>query len=65
MQLRKSVSDYLPKAVVASTIFTLYNTYTGDITNLVTIGVEFVSYVIAIFLGFLIITPVLEKVFNI
>jgi hypothetical protein len=49
---------------VAATIFTLYNTYTGDIADPVTIGVEFISYVIAIFIGFIIITPILNKAFS-
>ncbi|WP_135305852.1 hypothetical protein [Haloarcula amylovorans] len=61
MELRKLVSDYLPNAVVAATIFTIYNTYTGDIADPVTIGVEFLFYVIAIFIGFIVITPILNK----
>jgi hypothetical protein len=64
MEFRKLVSDYLPNAVVAATIFTLYNTYTGDIADPVTIGVEFISYVIAIFIGFIVITPILKKAFS-
>ncbi|ELZ61093.1 MULTISPECIES: hypothetical protein [unclassified Haloferax] len=63
MELRKLVSDYLPNAVVAATIFTIYNTYTGDIADPVTIGVEFIFYIIAIFIGFMVITPILNKAF--
>jgi len=64
MELRKLVSDYLPSAVVAATIFTIYNTYAGDIADPVTIGVEFVFYIIAIFIGFIVITPILNKAFD-
>ena len=64
MELRESVSAHLPNAVVAAIILTLYNTYTGDIADPVTIGIEFVSYVIAIFIGFAVITPMLNKVFG-
>ena len=64
MELRKLVSDHLPNAVVASAIFALYNAYTGGITDPVTIGVEFISYVIAIFIGFVVITPILNKAFS-
>ncbi|MFC6875471.1 hypothetical protein [Halobellus marinus] len=64
MELRKLVSAHLPNAVVAAIIFTVYNTYTGDIANPVSIGVEFISYVIAIFIGFVVITPILNKVFD-
>ena len=62
MQLRKLVSAHLPNAVVAAIIFTLYNTYTSDIADPVSIGIEFVSYVIAIFIGFVVITPILNKI---
>jgi hypothetical protein len=64
MELRKLVSAHLPNAVVAAIIFTVYNTYTGDIANPVSIGIEFISYVIAIFIGFVVITPILNKVFD-
>ena len=64
MELRELVSAHLQNAVVAAIIFTLYNTYTGHIADPVTIGVEFVSYVIAIFIGFVVITPILNKVFG-
>jgi hypothetical protein len=64
MQLRKLVHDYLLNAVVAAAIFTLYNAYTGGIDDSVTIGVEFISYVIAIFIGFIVITPILNKAFS-
>ena len=64
MELRKLVSAHLPNAVVAAIIFTLYNTYTGDIADPATIGIEFISYVIAIFIGFVVITPILNKVFG-
>ncbi|AOP12797.1 hypothetical protein [Haloferax volcanii] len=65
MELRKLVSDYLPNAVVAATIFTIYNTYTGDTADPVTIGVEFIFSIIAIFIGFIVITPILNKTFDI
>ena len=58
------VSAHLPNAVAAAIIFTVYNTYTGDIANPVSIGIEFISYVIAIFIGFVVITPILNKVFD-
>lgn len=64
MKLRKLVHDYLPNAVVAAAIFTLYNAYTGGIDDPVVIGVEFISYVIAIFIGFIVITPILNKAFS-
>ncbi|MGQ4557399.1 hypothetical protein [Halobellus sp. GM3] len=64
MELRKLVSAHLQNAVVAAIIFTLYNTYTGDIADPVSIGIEFISYVIAIFIGFVVITPILNKVFD-
>lgn len=64
MQLGKLVSAHLPNAVVAATIFTLYNTYTGDIADPVTIGIEFVSYVTVIFIGFVVVTPILDKAFG-
>ncbi len=38
--------------------------HTGDIAGPFTIGSEFLSYVIAIFIGFVIITPILNKVFG-
>jgi len=62
MELRESVSAHLSNAVVAAIIFTLYNTYTGDTADPVTVGIEFVSYVIALFIGFAVITPLLNKV---
>ena len=64
MELRKLVSDHLPNAVVAAAIFTLYNAYTGGISDPITIVVEFISYVIAIFIGFVVITPILDKAFD-
>jgi hypothetical protein len=64
MKLRALVHDHLPNAVVAAAIFTLYNAYTGGIADPVTIGVEFVSYGIAIFIGFVVITPVLDEAFS-
>ncbi|KZX48904.1 MULTISPECIES: hypothetical protein [Haloarcula] len=64
MELRTLVSDHLPNAVVAAAIFTLYNAYTDGISDPVTIGFEFISYVIAIFIGFVVITPILDKVFD-
>jgi hypothetical protein len=64
MEFRELVSDHLPNAVVAAIIFTLYNTYTGDIADPVTIMMEFISYVIAIFIGLVVITPILNDVFG-
>jgi len=64
MKLRKLVHDHLPNAAVVAAIFTLYNAYTGGIDGPVTIGVEFITYVIAIFIGFIVITPVLNKAFS-
>jgi len=64
MELRELVSAHLQNAVVAAIIFTLYNTYTGDIADPVTIAVKFITYVIAIFIGFVVITPILNKVFS-
>ena len=64
MQLRKLVSDHLPNAVVAAAMFALYNAYTGGIADPVTIGVEFISYVIAIFIGFVVISLILDKKFD-
>jgi hypothetical protein len=42
----------------------LYNTYTADIADPVTIGIEFFSYVTVIFIGFVVITPILNKAFG-
>jgi hypothetical protein len=64
MEFGKLVSAHLPNAVIAATIFTLYNTYTGDIADPVTIGVEYLTYVAVIFIGFVVITPILNKAFG-
>ena len=64
MKFGKLVSAHLPNAVIAATIFTLYNTYTGDIADPVTIGVEYLTYVAVIFIGFVVITPILNKAFG-
>ena len=64
MELRTSVSEHLPNAVVAAAIFTLYNAYTAGISDPVTIGFEFISYAIALFIGFMVITPILDKAFD-
>ncbi|OYR59332.1 hypothetical protein [Halorubrum halodurans] len=64
MNLRTLIHDHLPNAVVAAVIFTLYNAYTGGIADPVTIGVEFIAYVIAIFIGFVVITPILDEAFS-
>jgi len=64
MKFGKLVCAHLPNAVVAATIFTLYNTYTDDIADPVTIGIEFFSYVTVIFIGFVVITPILNKAFG-
>ncbi|MFC5279977.1 hypothetical protein ACFPM1_14595 [Halorubrum rubrum] len=64
MELRTLLSDHLPNAVVAAAIFTLYNAYTSGFSDPVTIGFEFSSYVIAIFIGFVVITPILDKAFD-
>jgi hypothetical protein len=64
MKFGKLVSTHLPNAVVAATIFTLYNTYTGNISDLATILLEFFSYVTVIFIGFVVITPILNKAFG-
>ncbi|PHQ39068.1 hypothetical protein DJ69_08075 [Halorubrum persicum] len=64
MQFGNLVSAHLPNAVVAATIFTLYNIYTGDVADPVTIGVEYLTYVTVIFIGFVVITPVLNKTFG-
>ncbi|WP_080505218.1 hypothetical protein [Halorubrum aethiopicum] len=61
MKLRTLVHDHLPNAVVAAAIFTLYNAYTGGLADPITIGTEFIAYVVAIFIGFVVITPVLDK----
>jgi hypothetical protein len=64
MKFGKLVSTHLPNAVVAATIFTLYNTYTDNISDLATIALEFFSYVTVIFIGFVVITPILNKAFG-
>ena len=64
MELRELISAHLPNAVVAAIIFTLYNTYTGDIADPVKIGIEFIFYVTVIFIGFVVITPILNKAFS-
>ncbi|WP_080505945.1 hypothetical protein [Halorubrum distributum] len=64
MEFGKLVSTHLPNAVIAATIFTLYNTYTGDIADPVTIGVEYLTYVAVMFIGFVVITPILNKAFG-
>lgn len=64
MQFGKLVSAHLPNAVVAATIFSLYNIYIGDIDDPVTIGVEYLTYVTVIFFGFVVITPILNKAFG-
>jgi hypothetical protein len=64
MKFGKLVSTHLPNAVVAATIFTLYNTYTDNISDPVTIALEFFSYVTVIFIGFVVITPILNKAFG-
>ncbi|AHB67844.1 hypothetical protein HISP_16230 [Haloarcula hispanica N601] len=64
MKLRELVSNYLPDAVVAAIIFTLYNTYTSDIAGPLAIGTNFIFYVVVIFIGFVVITPILNRIFD-
>lgn len=51
-------------AVVAAVIFALYNIYTGSIAAPVTIDIDFILNVVAIFLGCVVIVTVLDKVFG-
>jgi len=64
MQLQELASTHLTDAVVVSTIFTLYNIYTGDIADPLAISTDFILYFIAIFVGFVVITPILDRVFG-
>ncbi|WP_162224433.1 hypothetical protein [Halorussus amylolyticus] len=64
MTLRELVSAHLPNAVVAAIIFALYDIYTGDIADPLAIGVDFILYLVAIFVGFVVITPILDRLFD-
>jgi hypothetical protein len=54
MSLHDLVTTHLPKAVIASVIILLFNIYTGETTVPVRIGTEFILYILAIFIGFVI-----------
>ncbi len=64
MELRELISAHLPNAVVAAVIFTLYNISIDGIADPLTIALNSISYVITIFLGFVIITPILDRAFG-
>jgi hypothetical protein len=58
------VYTHLPNSVVAASIFTFYNIHTGETTEPIAIGSDFVVYFVAIFIGFVFITPILNRVFD-
>ena len=60
MDLRNSISTQLPKAVIASTIISLFNMYTEGMNSLVRFGTEFFFYTLAIFLGFVVFSAIWE-----
>jgi len=62
MELRELASDHLPSAVVAAIIFTIYDSYTSEVGDPLMIGIDFVLYVVVIFIGFVVITPILDRV---
>jgi len=64
MTVRELVSAHLPNAVLAAIIYTLYNIYTGDIAGPLAIGIDFISYAVAILIGFIVITPILDRAFD-
>jgi len=64
MTFRALLSAHLSDAVVASVIFTLYNVYTRDAIGPLAIGIDFLSYVVAIFVGFVVIDTLWDSVFG-
>lgn len=64
MELRRLASAHLPGAVVAAIIFTVYNNYTSDVGDPLAISIDFVLYFVVIFIGFVVITPILDRVFG-
>ena len=64
MTVRALVSTHLSNAVAAALIYTLYNIYTTGIADPLAIGVDFISYLVPIFIGLVVITPILDTAFD-
>jgi hypothetical protein len=64
VQVRDVVSTHLPDAVIAAVIFTLFNIYTDEVAGPFTIILDFLLHVLAIFLGFVVITAIWNSVFG-
>lgn len=55
MELVNTVSTHLPKAVVAAFVIALFDIYTEDVTTLLPLIADFIVYVVAIVVGFIVI----------
>lgn len=62
MGLRSLVTTHLPKAAVASAVILAFNAYTEGMATPVRVGIEFLLYTIAIFVGFVAFDIVLDSI---
>ncbi len=54
MGLRSLVTTHLPKAAIASAVILAFNAYTEGMATPVRLGIEFLLYSTAIFIGFVV-----------
>jgi len=64
MGIRDLVSTHLPMAVVASVVIALFNIYTGEITTMTHLVIDFLLHILAIFVGFVVFDTIWHKLFT-
>jgi len=64
MEIRDLVSTHLPMAVVASVVIALFNIYTGEITTIAHLVIDFLLHILAIFVGFVVFDAIWHKLFT-